>query len=247
MKSVQLLLIKIYELLKKSKILSFPLLHKLYIKTYFFYKKFFEAKNAIKMIQDISNLKKIEENQIIIDVGAHIGFFSLFFAKNFPGARIYSFEPEDSNRKTLMSIIKRKSSRNIQVFQNAIHNCDTEDSEFVLKIDKNHSGNHKVTTIDSSLIDYQRIRVSMLDTLFEAEKNKIYLIKIDTQGNELNVIKGALQIIKKSKPIIILEHEFKNTDYDMEYLIRFMKNIGYDHYEIATTFFSQDYIDIIFY
>ena len=247
MKSVQLLLIKTYELFKKSKILSIPLLQKLYIKTYFFYKKFFEAKNAIKMIQDISNVKKIGENQIIIDVGAHIGFFSLFFARNFIGARIYSFEPEDSNRKTLISIIKGKSNLNIQVLQNAIHNCDTEESEFVLKLDKNHSGNHKVTAMNSSLIDYQRIRVSMIDTLFEAEKDKIYLIKIDTQGNELNVIKGALQIIKESKPIIILEHEFKNNDYDMDYLITFMKNIGYDNYEIATTFFSKDYIDIIFY
>jgi hypothetical protein len=87
----------------------------------------------------------------------------------------------------------------------------------------------------------------MLDTLFEAEKDKIYLIKIDTQGNELNVIKGALQIIKKSKPIIIMEHEFKNDDYDMDQLIKYMKNLGYDRYEITTTFFSKDYVDIIFY
>ena len=57
--------------------------------------------------------------------------------------------------------------------------------------------------------DYEKIIVETknIDRLFIGSSKKIVLIKIDTQGSELDVIKSSFQIIKRDRPIIIFELE----------------------------------------
>lgn len=56
------------------------------------------------------------------------------------------------------------------------------------------------------------VRTAMLDDLIP-ENVPINLIKVDVEGAELQVFKGALKLIKKNKPIIIFEHGLGAADY----------------------------------
>ena len=58
---------------------------------------------------------------------------------------------------------------------------------------------------------------------------KVDLIKIDVEGNEENVINGCIQLLKKNKPIIVLE--LKNFNGDSEpNVIKKLKSIGYNNF-----------------
>ena len=50
------------------------------------------------------------------------------------------------------------------------------------------------------------------------------IIKIDVEGHELNVLKGAVNTIKKHKPMILIEiHQFENSE-----IPEFIESLGYD-------------------
>ena len=84
-------------------------------------------------------------------------------------------------------------------------------------------------TIDSLLRDY-----------FLNDYNVI--LKLDIEGNEINAIKGALEVIKKSHPLIIIEFSkyiFENLD-NIDYLKNFL--IKYD-YSIFDTNYKKKNVD----
>ena len=70
------------------------------------------------------------------------------------------------------------------------------------------------------------------------------IIKLDVEGNEINVIKGAMDLIKKSNPLIIIEFSkyiFENLD-NIDYLKNFL--IQYD-YSIYDTNYNKKDLDSI--
>jgi FkbM family methyltransferase len=62
--------------------------------------------------------------RVIVDAGANVGCASVYFARRFPRASIFAFEPESSNFTVLERNGKRYS--NIRAIRGAIWNCDTE-------------------------------------------------------------------------------------------------------------------------
>ena len=61
----------------------------------------------------------------------------------------------------------------------------------------------------------------------------VVIIKLDVEGNEINVIKGALELIKKSEPLIIIEFSkyiFENKD-NIDYLSNFLNKYNYSIYD----------------
>ena len=71
------------------------------------------------------------------------------------------------------------------------------------------------------------------------------IIKLDVEGNEINVIKGALDLIKKSNPLIIIEFSkyiFENLD-NIDYLKNFL--IQYDYSIYDTNYNKQDLDNIL--
>ena len=90
--------------------------------------------------------------------------------------------------------------------------------------------------IDSITID------NLLKEYFLDDYNVI--IKLDIEGNEINAIKGALEVIKKSHPLIIIEFSkyiFENLD-NIDYLKNFL--IKYD-YSIFDTNYKKKNVDEI--
>ena len=65
--------------------------------------------------------------------------------------------------------------------------------------------------------------------------DRTVIIKLDVEGNEINTIKGALDIIKKSNPLIIIEFSkfiFQNSD-NIDYLNNFLVEYDYSIYDTS--------------
>jgi FkbM family methyltransferase len=162
-----------------------------------------------EMIQIIENYYK--ENKKIknhaVDIGANIGFMTAYFSKNWkkttafePGPNAFECLKLNCNKENIILYNLALSDNEGQVL--FAQGGRSEIDQIVLS-DKVLKKNWKTIPIHTSYLD--KFQLDNLD-----------LIKIDVEGHELQVIKGAINTIKKNKPLIVLEISFENKILDKE-------------------------------
>tara|TARA_B100000767_G_C19711537_1_gene513029 strand:- start:461 stop:1384 length:924 start_codon:yes stop_codon:yes gene_type:complete len=149
-------------------------------------------------------LKKIiDTGQVVIDIGANMGWYSIHFSKWVGGSgKIFAFEPVPEIHEELRSNIKLNFCQNIKVFNCALGNKN----ESILFNVSNFEGGSGASS--ENLKFGKEIKVTkrkLDDVMSEQNINNIDFLKIDIEGGELNMLKGAEKIIEKYKPKIFLE------------------------------------------
>jgi len=153
----------------------------------------------------------IVEGKLFVDIGAWNGVLSIYAAKL--GAHVMSVEPDYKALEELRSnIVLNECVNKIAVDNIAIAGRS--------KIDSIHSsgfGNSMTSLIerkDTKLEDKVHC-YSLSDYLHEDLMDKVCLIKIDTEGSEIEIIPAAKEFLTKHKPPILLSlHPFWFADYD---------------------------------
>ena len=136
----------------------------------------------------------VKKNDIVFDVGAHIGFFS-YFALNKGAKIIYAFEPNPYVFEILKKHAKLWSDK-IKPFEIAIYSSDGFHD---LSIPHPLAGGSTLRDIDCS--QKVRVKTTTLDNFVKKHKiERVDFIKIDAEGAEREIIKGAKKTIKKFKP-----------------------------------------------
>jgi FkbM family methyltransferase len=183
-----------YKLFNQIYLWQFPT----YKRLYFWYKSTVES-------SEIALLKKIiKPGMTVVDVGANIGFHTLLMS-DLVGKQgtVYAFEPEENNFSKLTQSISKRS--NVIARKMAIGDVD---QILKLYISPNLNVDHLLYQTGNR---NRGVKVSCrkLDTLFP--KVTPDLIKVDTQGFESQVLKGAKGIISRAKSIYWLS-EFSAYD-----------------------------------
>jgi len=178
---------------------------------------FFQQKKIFNFLK-----KRIPNNSILFDVGAHHGETILNFKKNFSFKQIHSFEASKVNFEMLKRKIPNISKENL-----FINNFGLSDKTKILQIsqslDSASSTLSKINTLskyykkkikilgiseDSKYIEPLEVKLSLLDDYFVQKKlEKIDLLKIDTEGHEYYVLKGASKNLIKIN-YIYFEHHY---------------------------------------
>ena len=151
-------------------------------------------------------IKKIKKNEVLIDVGANIGIYSLFAGKN--NIKTFCIEPYKKNFKSLKRNIKLNKLKNIFALNYAI-------SDFVGKAFFNNGGDSRfgatggfVTKKKISKLDHP-IKTITLDNLVEKFKIKDnFHIKIDIDKDLNILLKGFKNTVKnKNLKSVLIETE----------------------------------------
>jgi FkbM family methyltransferase len=136
------------------------------------------------------------KNYLFIDIGANLGNHSIFFSKYFKN--IIAFEPH----KKLYNLLEFNTVNipNIRIFNFGLSN---KNKKSLLYTDESNFGG-------STQISFKKGKKSLvlfrkLDSL--NLKKRADLIKIDVEGHEENVLKGASNYLKKYSPIILFESQ----------------------------------------
>ncbi len=144
----------------------------------------------------------------IIDIGANIGFLSLYWAKKFNNCQVFSYEPTAYAFECLKKSKELNRLDNLKIFKLAVgdDNCQGEVYSPTEKTYNTGLGsiNFNADIEGDQTYVKEKIDIVSLDEHIGMEKN-VSLIKIDVQGTEVNVLKGALKLIEKDKPLIIIE------------------------------------------
>jgi FkbM family methyltransferase len=168
------------------------------------------------------------EEFICLDVGANIGYWSKFLVYIGKVASLHSFEPDPVTCKILQKNLLGSGS---VVNQAAISDFD---GVLDLFINPTHSGdNRPVYTKDRLVI---KVPCYTLDAYVERAKlSRLDFVKIDIQGGEIPALDGAIEIIKKFKPLLLVEimpelnTEGRNVN---EYIFQFCEQYHYGVYKI---------------
>ncbi len=179
--------------------------------------------NLIKYAETFLN-----DNSIILDIGANIGTWSIPLAiKN---RKIYSFEPYDSSFYSLCgNIFLNNKEHIIYPYHSALTNDVNKKTTMYLSETINIGGCKLIETNDNN----NKLNRYNLITLDSLKLEKINFIKIDVEGQELNVIKGGVKTIIKNKPIIFFECWDINSDHWINIpnthneLMEYIKSLGY--------------------
>jgi len=171
-------------------------------------------------------LNKIDGNKVMIDVGAHVGGSLIKFAQE--GWRVYAFEPDNVNRERLKTLCKKVSLKNVTIDSRAV--SDKPNTNISFYRSNLSSGISGLSEFDGSHKESQKVDTITLSVYCSNENiNKVDFLKIDTEGYDLNVLKGFP--FKSIRPKVILT-EFENSKtiplgYDFNDLVKYLVNKGY--------------------
>jgi len=137
---------------------------------------------------------------VFIDVGANLGVVSLLLAERLRDRQVYALEPNPTTFQALQKNIARNNAINIVAIQAAVSDIDGTIS---FDADPVRRGTASITT--GQLSHTQDVRSITLDTLLRKERiDDVALLKVDVEGFETVVFKGARETLHSVRPKMIL-------------------------------------------
>jgi FkbM family methyltransferase len=180
----------------------------------------------------------IKKNTIIIDVGANIGFESLYFAKKYPANLVYSYEPTSIPFNCLSKSKDLNGLENLKIFKLGV---GEKSGMVTIHAATNETYNKGLASIESNFDLDDTFTKETIDiiTLDEhvTENMPVSLIKIDVQGYEIKVLEGAITLIEKDRPVIIYEHfegYYSNPQELRDKIENLLFSLGYELYIIRS-------------
>ncbi len=146
---------------------------------------------------------RVEEEDIVLDCGAHIGSFTFVSMKK--AKIVYAFEPTPSSYKILNKNINLWRADNIIVIKKAVYCFNGENKLF---FDYNRLDGSSLREFRKKQLDNPKaidVECVTIDNFVKARKiQKIDFIKMDIEGSEMEALKGGKKTIKKFKPKMII-------------------------------------------
>lgn len=141
-----------------------------------------------------------ERNGVIFDVGAKAGQSSLWFAQNFPAARIYAFEAAPSVFKRLQKNTLKYSS--IQAYECTLGSQPKHVMLSPVKRSRYQTTQIAAPSTRCALVErpVDRISISTLDNFCVEESiDTIHVLKVETEGHEIEVLQGAKKLLEAGR------------------------------------------------
>jgi FkbM family methyltransferase len=166
--------------------------------------------------------------KVIIDVGANIGATALNLAKQHSTKMVIGFEPDGGNFAKAQANIRLNNLNNIRLLKRGLGSRSA--LVRLYKVNPENQGMNRILTDDAADFDFEEIQVQTLDDFVREEQLDVDLIKIDVEGYELNVLRGAVETINRCRPKLFIELDDENLkahgDSAAE-LVRFLTGLHY--------------------
>lgn len=174
----------------------------------------FDCSGELWVLEFIKRVLKDEQNLVIFDVGAHKGYYATAVLNVFQEqAKVLCFEPSASTFKELEANLS--SFKNISLFNFGFgEREETVDLYYTSTGETTASifSKEQFHTNQSLLELTEKIYLKSLDEFCrENQIKKIDFLKLDVEGNELNIVKGAKELMS-SNSINFIQFEFGETN-----------------------------------
>ena len=177
-------------------------------------------------------LSHLNKGYTVVDVGANIGIISVDAAER--SKQVISIEPDKTNFGRLTENLRLNNITNVTTLNVGLGS--KKEIKKLYKVVESNPGMNRI--IDQELdLPYTEIQIETLDNIAEAlNVLKIDVIKIDTEGYEMNILKGSNSCIDKFKPALMLEVDnslLQAQSSSAVELLNFISSKGYKIYDIT--------------
>jgi FkbM family methyltransferase len=172
------------------------------------------AYQGVKIRHAIAIMKP-ERLRVAVDVGAHVGLWSFYLSMAFK--EVVAFEPIEEHRQCWRENMAGRD--NATLYPYAIGD---EDGTVGFHTEPGSSG-------DSSPSGKGEYPVKRLDDLLGGMALPVDLVKVDCEGYEYFVLHGGEQLIKASRPVVVVEQKIQHKDkYGLERLaaVGYLRSLG---------------------
>jgi FkbM family methyltransferase len=156
---------------------------------------------------EIIELFTPKEGDVVIDIGAHMGRYTIIGAKRVgTKGKVVAIEANPSNFEMLNRNIKLNRLTNIISLNNAVYSKETKIKLYLPGEELGHTTYNTVMSDRARTEDkFVEVSANTLDYLLQLnEITDVNWVKIDVEGAEFEVLKGASNVLSKSKDIALL-------------------------------------------
>ena len=160
-----------------------------------------------------------------LDIGANVGLYTYALARWF--TRVEAFEPLPESA----AVIEAYGAPNVRVHRVAL---SARRGTGVLHVPLEGGRTNSQRASFASGVEGKAVEVP-LETVDHFEFENVSFMKIDVEGHELEVLKGAVQTLAAHRPVLLVEIERRHLDFPMENVFAFLDGIGYRGYFVSPT------------
>lgn len=156
----------------------------------------------------------ISEDSIVMDIGAHLGYFTCIAGKLAPNGKVYAFDVDPKCLELITNNAKLNGLDKV-----AVHNLALSDHEGFVNIKNLITPNPGIVINPKRGHDFIEVKSTTLDLFTEAHNISPDFIKIDVEGAEGQVLKGMDRLLKQQHLILLVEihvnhlQRYFQTDY----------------------------------
>ena len=195
---------------------------KLYEHQFYFHDARCFYDSYLEILQDeIYQFKPSSSKPLIIDCGANMGVSVLYFAKQFPEAKIIAFEPEEEIYRVLEKNIGSFRLSNVELHKKAVW-----ESETVLQFTTDHGMGGSVANTFSNQTPVQVHAIRLADYL----QQPVDFLKLDIEGAEYTVLKDCEPYLKNVQNLFVEYHSFIQKEQRLDDILVMLKNAGFRYH-----------------
>jgi len=166
----------------------------------------------------------VEENDIVLDIGGHIGVFNVYAAQKAKNGKVYSFEPFSKNFERLKMHAQMNQLSNVKLINKAVA-AQTGKQTLNLSPD-NNTGGHSLHLKTESDNKVEIETISLADFYQQEGITKVDFLKLDCEGAEFEIVQNNKELISQVERIILECHP--HGDKTVDGMIALLEEMGYD-------------------
>lgn len=179
----------------------------------------------------------VKSGDHVADIGANFGLISLLLARLVgPTGKVHAFEPNPALAAILGRSISRNNFDNVVTYPFGLGRVP---AEMILRVPAGNLGAASLVRASAICRDSLHVIVKPLDEVFDdSERTRLGVVKIDVEGFELEVLKGAVATLQSSRPVILFEANNHDASETAE-VLRFLDHLNYRFLQIPRCLFRM--------
>lgn len=149
---------------------------------------------------------RVEKGDTVIDIGAHIGVFSIYAAELSQTGKVFAFEPFIENFKRLEHHKKINNKTNLSIYNKGV--SDKTGKQTLHLSPDNNTGGHSLHLKNNSSRTVEIETIFLPEFCAQNKIEKIDFLKLDCEGAEFEILNSSKEILNKVNKIIMECHPY---------------------------------------
>jgi FkbM family methyltransferase len=180
----------------------------------------------------------LKPGMTVVDIGAHHGLYTLLASKHVgPQGSIVAFEPSPRERKLLQRNLRLNSCSNVRLESYALGSSRSQTDLYVVEGREDGCNSLRPPAVDSKANPIRVEVVPFDEAAGQLGVSTVDFIKLDVEGAELDVLRGASQLLHAGqRPVLLVEvYDIRTRPwgYRAREIVRFLDRLGYRWFQLV--------------